>query len=487
MGNNQTIEKQPDVAVKEKSTAADLQSHSEKPAIEKQPDVAAKEKSTAIDLQSHIEKLAAFGGFDVVKTSIRSYAGKSGEKRVGVEKLNPKNQAYRNIFLTDKLYTAARPELKKRLEMLINVIKEADNAESLLEQVGEKSEKIAELTNKNVQTALNAANGMETSYRTAAAFFTNAEPGKGAPVENLSFVNASLEQLQDTEVGTFLQAIGDEFEQNYNNLDLRNNYSLLVVPGFLGDKQTINAYAEAGFRRKVMLVTDYRNVDSYESLMALFKDEDIAGTDLFNAYSVMACNWLVGRGAYEQFGETEDLYIPPSAALAGKIYSNPMQQTSAGKRDGLLKEVKGVRFPLMQNEVGDVGELGLVPMLDSWGQVQIFNDKSLFVGDMPGLQAYSVLRTFDYVKKAMKHFLGQYTFRNISSDMEKDIRKQILKFLEKNKGPNKLLEDFNIKAIKRVGTDKIVVDIHITPYFAVRLFEINLTGMEGQIEEEELS
>ena len=87
----------------------------------------------------------------------------------------------------------------------------------------------------------------------------------------------------------------------------------------------------------------------------------------------------------------------------------------------------------------------------------------------------------------MKHFLGQYTFRNISTDMLTDIRKQILKFLEKNKGPNALLEDFKIDSVKKVGNDKVVVDIHITPYFAVRLFEINLTGMEGQIEENELS
>ena len=264
---------------------------------------------------------------------------------------------------------------------------------------------------------------------------------------------------------------------------------MLSIPGFLGDKQTINAYAEAGFRRKVLLVTDYRNVDSYESLMTLFKDEDIAGTDLFNAYTVIACNWLVGRGAYEEFGETEDLYIPPSAALAGKIYSNPMEQVSAGKRDGRLKEVKGVRFPIKQTELGDIGELGIVPMLDSWGDIQAFNDKSLFAGDNPGLQAYTVLRTFDYVKKVMKHFLGQYAFRNISTDMLNDIRSQTLKFLDANKGANKLLEDFKIIAVKKhpQHNDRVIVDIHITPYFAVRLFEINLTGMEGKIEENELT
>ncbi|MCA9732094.1 type VI secretion system contractile sheath protein TssC [candidate division KSB1 bacterium] len=446
-----------------------------------------REKSAVAELDSQIEKLATFGRFDVIKTSIRSYPGQGGEKRAGVENLDPKNPARRNIFLSDKLYADARPELKKRLKMLIDTLKEGGDVDSLIKSVGERSEKLAELTNKNIKSVLDTAKDLEVNYRAAAAFFSNAERSKGAPVENLSFINASLEQLKDIEIGTFLNSIGDEFEESYNNLDLRNNYSMLVVPGYLGDKQTVNAFAEACSRRKVMLITDYRDVDSYETLMSLYKDEDIAGTDLFNAYTIMACNWLVGRGRYDELDETEDLYMPPSAALAGKIYSNPIQQTSAGKRDGRLKEVRGVRFPLKLTEVGYIGELGIIPMLSAFGNVQAFNDKSLFVGDNKGLQTYSVLRTFDYVKKALKHFLGQYNFRNISSDMISDIRSQILNFLEQNKGADKLLEDFKIIDVKRHPTqqDRVIVNVNITPYYAVRLFEINLTGMQGKIEENE--
>ena len=60
----------------------------------------------------------------------------------------------------------------------------------------------------------------------------------------------------------------------------------------------------------------------------------------------MTCNYLVGRGRYAELGETEDLLIPPSAALAGSVYKTVMAQVTAGKKYGSMSEVDGVAFNL---------------------------------------------------------------------------------------------------------------------------------------------
>jgi hypothetical protein len=65
----------------------------------------------------------------------------------------------------------------------------------------------------------------------------------------------------------------------------------------------------------------------------------------------MTCNWLVGRGKAADIGEEEDLYVPPSSALAGKIYKTLMSQVTAGKKHGGMNEVDGVRFPLKKSEI----------------------------------------------------------------------------------------------------------------------------------------
>ena len=51
---------------------------------------------------------------------------------------------------------------------------------------------------------------------------------------------------------------------------------------------------------------------------------------MYRSNVMMACNWLVGRGKYQEVGEDEDLYVPP-AALAGKNVHNPDVRSTAGK------------------------------------------------------------------------------------------------------------------------------------------------------------
>lgn len=110
-----------------------------------------------------------------------------------------------------------------------------------------------------------------------------------------------------------------------------------------------------------------------------------------------------------------------------------------------------------------------------------FSAKTLFNGDNLGLQTYSVVRVFDYITKVLIDFLNRRAFENWSTRTEADLRGQVVKFLDSVMGPNKLIERFKVMKIERDPNqkDRVLLDIHITPYFPAKSFVIQLAGHKG--------
>lgn len=180
----------------------------------------------------------------------------------------------------------------------------------------------------NLKNALDSVRDLETSYRTVAQFYKNTELDK---VDNVSIVNASLEQMKDLDNPLFIDAIADEFKQNYDRLDLRDNYSILAVPGYLGSNKVVEKWAKICNENKVMMVTDFANLDKPDDVVDLFHSANLTGGELHRSNVIMTCNWLVGRGKAEEVGEEENVDLPPSTSLAGKIHRTLMSQVAAGK------------------------------------------------------------------------------------------------------------------------------------------------------------
>lgn len=203
--------------------------------------------------------------------------------------------------------------------------------------------------------------------------------------------------------------------------------------------------------------------------------------DVFKSNTIMTCNWLLGRQREESVGEEENLYIPPSSSLAGKIYNTLMSQVVAGKKFGGLNEVESVRFDLRKSEISELERMGLVPMVNEYSKVMAFSAKTLFNGDNLGLQTYSVVRVFDYITKVLIDFLNRRAFENWTTRTEADLRGQVVKFLDSVMGPNKLIERFKVMKIEQDPNqkDRVLLDIHITPYFPAKSFVIQLAGHKG--------
>ena len=230
-----------------------------------------------------------------------------------------------------------------------------------------------------------------------------------------------------------------------------------------------------------MLVTDFANLDKPDDVVDLFHSANLTGGELHRSNVIMTTNWLVGRGRAEEVGEEENVDLPPSTSMAGKIYKTLMSQVAAGKKHGNINEVDAVKFDLKKSEISQLEKMGLVPMVNEYGKIMAFSAKTLFTGDNIGLQTYSVVRVFDYVTKVLLDFLNRRAFENWNPRNEDDLRRQIVTFLDGIKGPDKLIEKFKIVKFEqdKVNKDRVWLDIRMTPYFPTKSFVIKLDGHKG--------
>ena len=420
-----------------------------------------------ISIEKSIEALARYGGFELLESAIEN-----------VQNVNPERKARRNIFLSEANKAKERETLKKTLELWLNVLSDNETITDMVASSEDHKKASEALLTKNLAYAVDATKELEANYRTVALFYKNTEEDK---VKNVTIVNATLEQLKDLDNTRFIDAIHAELTDNYDRLDLRNNYSILVIPGYLGSNAVLEKWAKIAHSNKVMLVTDFQHLDEPDDVMEMFDEANHTGGDVYRSNVLMTCNWLVGRGRFEELQEADDLFVPPSAALAGKIYKTLMSQVTAGKKFGGINEVEGVKFDLKKSEIANLESLGLIPMVNEYGKVMAFSAKTLFNGDNIGLQTYSVVRVFDYVTKVLMDFLNRRAFENYSSVTRKEIMGQIVRFLDSITGPYKLIEKFEIKLFEQdaIQKDKIHLDIHMTPYFPAKNFLIKMDGQKG--------
>ena len=348
----------------------------------------------------------------------------------------------------------------------------------MLDVAKDNATKADNTLNVNLKSALKATEELERSYRSVAFFYKNTESDK---VKNVTILNADLDQLKDLDNSLFIDYVSNELKQNFDRLDLRENYGILSIPGYLGSNSVLDKWSKIAYDNKAVLVTDFQDLESADDVVDIFFNANHTGGDVFKSNTVMTCNWLLGRRKEDVVGEEENLYVPPSTALAGKIYSTLMSQVVAGKKFGGINEVESVRFDLQRGEISELEKMGLVPMVNEYSKVMAFSAKTLFNGDNLGLQTYSVVRVFDHITKVLFDFLNRRAFENWTTRTEADLRSQIVKFLDGIQGPTNLIEQFKVMKIEQDKNqkDRVLLDVHITPYFPAKSFVIQLDGHKG--------
>lgn len=422
-------------------------------------------ESTSIE--SSLDKLSKFGGFNFLESSVD-----------GIQNMNPERKARKQIFLTDEQKKDEREALKNKLDMWVTLLNGSASINEMLDKCKERSESVSSKLAESQHKAVETVRELERSYREVMLFYKNTESEK---VTNVTIVNASKEQITDLDNSRFIDYIANELKQNFDKLDLRMNYSLLAIPGYLGSNKVVEKWSKIAHANKVQLFTDFADLEKPDDVVEMFFSANLASGDAFKCNTIMGCNWLIGRPKYKEIGEQEDLHISPSIALMGKVYTTLMSQVTAGKKYGGISEVDNVVFPLKKSEISQLEKMGLVPMVNEYGKVMAFSAKTLFNGDNLGLQTYSVVRVFDYITKVLFDFLNRRSFENWNSKTERDLRGQIVKFLDSVQGPDRLIEKFKIMRFERDPNqkDRIYLDIHMTPFFPAKSFVIKLDGTKG--------
>lgn len=240
------------------------------------------------NLNAELQVLAKFGGFNVLESSVD-----------GIQNLNPERKARRNIFLSDPERAGERKELKKRLEMWLDMLEGNKSISEMVELCQKKSAAVSGLLSQNQLKAVEEVKQLEKSYRTVMLFYKNTDSDK---IKNISIVNASMDQLTDLDNSFFIDAIANELRANYDRLDLRTNYSLLVIPGYLGSNKVIEKWAKIAHDNKVMIYTDFADLEKPDDVIEMFFDSNLSGGDVYKSNVCMTCNYLVGRGRYAGTG-----------------------------------------------------------------------------------------------------------------------------------------------------------------------------------------
>ncbi len=245
-------------------------------------------------LKSSSEKLAKFGGFDLLESSID-----------GTQNLNPDRKARRNIFLTESQKKSERDSLLKALTLWANVLEGNNEISDMVNQCEDKATACQRVLENNLAKAVEESKDLERSYRNVALFFKNTESDK---LKNVSFINCELDQVKDLDNTRFIDYINEELKMNFDRLDLRNNYSIMVLPGYMGSNKVLEKWAKIAHEHKVMLITDFEHLDEPDDVMEMFELANLTSGDKFKSNVMMTCNWLVGRGKYDNLNEEEDLF-----------------------------------------------------------------------------------------------------------------------------------------------------------------------------------
>lgn len=420
-------------------------------------------------LQSGIKGLDKFGGFQLIKGLIK-----------GAENMDPRRKAVKNIFLSDSTYEETRKKLKNELDMWIEILEEGgSDPMEIIDMCSERCDKAAENLSNNLFNIHEEIKALEVTYRSLDSFFANAGQSK---VDCVTLMNVDKAELESHDSEDTV-AVRDELEKYYDRLSLKNNYSLFVVPGYMGDSDTIRMWAATAYKNKVLLVTDFKDSLNFSMLKEELDDANLQGQDVQLANVVMTCNYILGRKKSEIAKEDDDTYIPASAALAGRMTNTDevvIAQGIAGKKYGTLSNAKGARMEMRKSEIASIIDQGVIPIVEEDGRVMAFSNRSLYNGATLGLQEYPIVRVFDWMGKVFQNFFNDEAFINWNSSVKAELQQAVHDFLSDYKGPGRLIENYSLKGINQdPKTKDISVQVELKPFFAAKNFLIELTGHNG--------
>ncbi|MGB1033250.1 MAG: hypothetical protein ACPGWM_11565, partial [Flavobacteriales bacterium] len=345
-----------------------------------------------------------------------------------------------------------------------------------------------ELINDNVGAILNEARDLERTYRELETFFRNAAPQK---TQNLKLLNVNSETLLDADANGVYNAVEKLILDESKSVDQRKAFSMLVIPELWKSKRPkdlIERYTKLCGDARMSFLTDFADADSVEDAIEERESKrwlGVTGAEAHHSKLIMFANHITLRGKHQGMDTDEDLRGSVAMAVAGKMYAEKISQPIMGEMHGSLSGSQGLAYRTVQDEVSDLSELGLNSTMHAYDKDLVYDSCTAFDGSEYALKRYPVVRTFDYVNRVLRHYLGKVTGQTLDRPKANHVRETVQEFL------NQLVEQKIISAGKVTQfewnpkvPDRIDVQIDIQPLWAVRTFVYALKAKDRSAESE---
>ena len=441
---------------------------------------AAAEKISDEDFASLLSD--SFGDFKKLANLLPSFKTADGDLVRGIEWLDPKKDFQRKEFLTKKEFAVQRKLLGERLKLWTQYLGQSDNLDEVRKSLNEDATKLETNLEKNMKKVHQSSRELEKTYRSIDKFFANAQQEPDEKV-NAYFSNVSAEELANPDDKEKFEEVAKAVAGLYREWGIKDCFSMAVVPGYLGSVENIDMVArQLGLPNKLHVMTDLPDFETFEDVMEMLDDPNyanLAGIDDYKQYVSVFANYLQARGANQY--EDDDMWIPPSAAVAGMMYKGDtttgMQQPSAGFKYGKVAEAKYIRFKANQPDASKIVEKGLIPMVDFEGSAVAMGASTLFTKET--FNVYSIRRTYDYVYKNLRQYLNKQTFSVIDQKFIDAMRRDIDKFMKAISGGDNILQDYDVQIFADEEMRKrqeIDIKVALNPKYPARTFNIEFAA-----------
>jgi hypothetical protein len=424
----------------------------------------------------------AFKDFSKLAGLLPSFKTADGDLVRGVEWLDPKKDFQRKEFLTKADFAKQRKLLAQRLKIWVDSLSKKGSLDDIRKELNEEAAKLESNLEKNMRRVHQAARELETTYRAVDKFFANAQQEPDEKV-NAYFSNVSAEELSDPNDKEKFEALSKAISELYREWSIKECFAMCVVPGYLGSVENIDTFArQLGMPNKVHVMTDMPNFEKFDELMDMLEDpsfSNLMGIDNYKQYASVFANYLLARNANQY--EDDDMWIPPSAAVAGKMYQGDttigMQQPMAGFKYGKINDAKYLRFKANQPDASKINEKGINPLVNFEGTAVAMGAATLFSKET--FNVYSIRRTYDYVYKTLRNYLNKQTFSVIDQKFIDAMRRDIDKFMKAISGGDNILQDYKVEIFadeemrKRQEVD---IKVSLNPKYPARTFNIEFVA-----------
>jgi hypothetical protein len=410
-----------------------------------------------------------------------------------LDRFSPKAGGRKRKFTQDNDMVEERKELRDRLQAYVSFLSKADiaNHKQLRSSAQQKLDSNEELINDNLSTILNEARELERTYRELELFFRNAAPQK---VRNLTLLNVHPEVLLDPDANGIYNVIEEKISRESKAVDQKKAYSLLVIPNLWRSKRPkdiIERYTKLAGDSRLSFITDFADCETVAETLRereSKKWQGVTGPEAHHSKLVLMANHLILRGQHEGLKEEEgDLRGSPSMAIAGKMYSERISQPIMGEMNGSVSGSQGLAYRTVPDELADLDEGGMNGMMHAFEKDMAFNNCTAFNGAEYPLKRYGVVRTFDYVNRVLRHYLGRVTGQQLDQTKANFVSATIQSFLDDLK-EQKIINSGQVVSFEwdKKIPDRINIDIEIVPLYAVRAFVYALKAAKDQKAESEL-